>query len=166
MRSMRKSRAGTILKVALEAVQHTTYKCRSSLGKAVKKAYASLPKSPTKKVEVVRRLASNIGLELANCNDNISTTREVSQQHIDIIHQFYESDIVTYASPNVKDVTSNLKSKQFLIMTVAEVFKLFKEQNPEIIIGKSKFSELRPTHVMTMANLPHDQCLCLHSRKF
>ena len=45
-------------------------------------------------------------------------------------------------------------------MTVGEAFQTFKELHPEKKIGKSKFSELRPQHVLLASNMPHNVCGC------
>jgi len=38
--------------------------------------------------------------------------------------------------------------------------KLVKNESPEIVVGKSKFAELRPKHVEFMAKIPHNVCIC------
>ena len=45
-------------------------------------------------------------------------------------------------------------------MTVAEPYKLFREKYPDECIGKSKFAELRPKHVLLSSDLP--VCEAMH----
>ena len=45
-------------------------------------------------------------------------------------------------------------------MTVREAYELFRKQHPEIYIGKSKFSDLRPKHILPQRYTPENVCVC------
>ena len=45
-------------------------------------------------------------------------------------------------------------------MSINEVYALFTDANPTIKIGKRKFAELRPKHVLLSSQLPRNVCLC------
>ena len=45
-------------------------------------------------------------------------------------------------------------------MTVFEAYQCFKEENPEVDIGKSKFSSLRPKWVLRSFDMPRNVCEC------
>lgn len=44
--------------------------------------------------------------------------------------------------------------------SLMETYSLFNEAHPDIQIGKSKFTELRPPHVLLSSKLHHNVCLC------
>ena len=45
-------------------------------------------------------------------------------------------------------------------MNVFEAYRCFKEERPDSSIGKSKFAELRPAHVLKRSETPRNVCLC------
>ena len=47
-------------------------------------------------------------------------------------------------------------------MTLAETFECFKLDHPDSQIGKSKFAEKRPQHVMLTSKMPHNVCGCVY----
>ena len=51
-------------------------------------------------------------------------------------------------------------------MTVAEAYKLFREKYPDECIGKSKFAELRPKHVLLSSYLPVNVYTCRRHQTF
>ena len=53
-----------------------------------------------------------------------------------------------------------------LTPSVLEVFALFKGENPNLMIGKSKFADLRPCNVLLSNKLPHNVCLCKYHENF
>ena len=50
--------------------------------------------------------------------------------------------------------------KRYLNMKVFEAYRCFKEERPDSSIGKSKFAELRPAHVLKRSETPRNVCLC------
>ena len=52
------------------------------------------------------------------------------------------------------------EQKRYLLMTVQEVYSCFKQEYPELVIGKSKFAEHRPKNVLLQARTPQNVCLC------
>jgi len=52
--------------------------------------------------------------------------------------------------------------KRLLLCNVSELYAIFKEQNPNITVGKSKFFELRPRWCITAdARGMHNVCVCM-----
>uniref|UniRef100_A0A0K2TTG5 Uncharacterized protein n=1 Tax=Lepeophtheirus salmonis TaxID=72036 RepID=A0A0K2TTG5_LEPSM len=45
-------------------------------------------------------------------------------------------------------------------MSLMELYCCFKEDNPKVVIGKSKFAELRPPHICLSSDTPKNVCLC------
>ena len=88
----------------------------------------------------------------------IATAKETK----DLVRNFYERDDISRQAPGRKDVVTirsenGEKTKvqaRHLTTTINEVYAMFKESNPDIKIGRSKFSELRPKHVLLSSQLP------------
>ncbi|KAJ4429173.1 hypothetical protein ANN_26176 [Periplaneta americana] len=53
-----------------------------------------------------------------------------------------------------------MTQKKILIMTVMEAYKLFKQKNVGIKLGKSKFAALRPQHVRPVSDKDLNVCCC------
>ena len=51
-------------------------------------------------------------------------------------------------------------TKYLLTMFMKEAYALFKSDNPDVTVGFSKFSDLRPENVMLMKDTPLYQCKC------
>ena len=67
-----------------------------------------------------------------------------------------KADYITVKNP---DGTKENKQKRHLIMTVREACRAFKDNYPEIKVGKSKFAELRPKHTLTVNKTPPNVCV-------
>lgn len=87
--------------------------------------------------------------------------------------EFYNSDEVSWQAPGEKDrVIYRKKSdhgktekeyiqSRYLLMSLGEAYRLFKEKNPDCKIEQSKLCSAKPKHVLCFANLPHNVCVCL-----
>ena len=61
-----------------------------------------------------------------------------------------KQDVIT-----VRDKNGRRKEQKWvLIMTMAEVHRLFIGENPTIIVAKSKFAELQPAEVLLSSKCP------------
>lgn len=56
------------------------------------------------------------------------------------------------------------KVKRYATRAVIEMFRIFREKNPHIKVGKTKFYELRPKWVKI--HPPQDTCLCVYCENF
>jgi hypothetical protein len=45
---------------------------------------------------------------------------------------------------------------RYLVMSLKEAWAVFKEKNPGVKIGLSKFCSLRPKHVKCFSDIPHN----------
>ncbi len=78
-----------------------------------------------------------------------------------MVQQFYERDDVSRQSPGRKDVVTvwdengvkMKKQKRHLTSSILETYALFKNENEGVKVGKSKFAELRPKHVLLSSKL-------------
>ena len=53
-----------------------------------------------------------------------------------------------------------------LTSSVAENYALFCSEYPDLKVGRTKFHELRPSHVLLSSKLPHNVCLCREHEHF
>lgn len=55
-----------------------------------------------------------------------------------------------------------LKQKRLILHNLKELHLAFKEQNPDVIIGLSKFCKLPPRECVTAGSKGIQFCVCLH----
>ena len=136
-----------------------------SAGKAVYKAKKALPRSPRKAVHVLRHLANEYSKgETATIISEESRGRKTLSDSTTrkVIH-FYESDEISRMMPGKKDsikVDGSLVQKRYLYNNLSETYELFKADNPDDVVGRSKFASLRPQHVLPVDGIPHSVCVC------
>ncbi|CAF4040399.1 unnamed protein product [Rotaria sp. Silwood1] len=91
----------------------------------------------------------------------------IQKATIDQVVQFYEDDKITRQSSNKKDrikVNGEEKIFRFMEMTIKEAYLLFKDENPTIRIGHSKFYALKPKWIKIKS--PYLNCLCTYHENF
>ncbi|KAG1668796.1 Dipeptidyl peptidase 8 [Nymphon striatum] len=155
------------------------FKTASALGKATARAKRALqnalPSSPKRKAAVMKKLYTTIP-------DITLSTSEQLQEHkngipADIVanvKNFYERDDISRQAPGRRNVINvrgadGIKIQfqtRHLTSSILETHALFCEEFPDTRIGKSKFAELRPRHVLLSSKLPHNVCLCRHHENF
>ena len=82
---------------------------------------------------------------------------------------FYERDDISRQAPGKRDtVTVNegdkktKKQKRHMNMSIMEEYALWRKENPDIKLEKSKFATLRPDHALLTGNSPRNVCVCRH----
>ena len=126
-------------------------------GKAIKKLKRPLPISPSKRVEAVIGLVSEVGLKLKESDFNRSRRKygglsdEVKSQVADF---YFQADVI-YTAPGLKDEITVLTEKgkekmrkYYLAMYLHEVFAIFKSVYPDSEIGFTMFTKLRTKNVL------------------
>ena len=75
---------------------------------------------------------------------------------------------ISRQSPGKRDFVVSWKNgkkehlqKRHLLFSLREAHALFLKENPEVKIGLSKFSSLRPLSVLLSSEIPRNVCLCL-----
>lgn len=141
------------------------FRSAASLGKAVSRVSRYLPQSPRKKAEVVRKLA--ISTSLFGPPRGQSNALKIPSKTGQQVQEFYQRDDISRQAPGMKDAilvrdgtTKKRVQKRHLTMTVHEAYKCFCHDKPDLVIGKSKFAELRPKHVLLSSQTPTNACLC------
>ena len=78
---------------------------------------------------------------------------------------FFCDDETSCVSPNVKDFVIIYRDKKlqvrYMQFAVKEAYQEFKKQNLGDQIGFSKFSEFKPSHVLSLTKIAHYVCCCL-----
>ena len=93
-----------------------------------------------------------------------SLSKEVENR----VHSFYRSKEVSRMMPGKKDTVNVIKDgvkvkeqKHLILCNLWEAFNLFKENNPDVNIGFSKFCKLRPKEcVLVGSSGTHSVCVC------
>ena len=97
----------------------------------------------------------------------------LSQQNITTVEDFSEQDEISIQAPVKRDtivvridVRKEICQRRHLFITAAEAYKLFREEYPDEYIGKPKFVELRPKHVLLSSDQPVNVCTCRYHQNF
>ncbi|KAJ2941356.1 hypothetical protein O0L34_g3557 [Tuta absoluta] len=165
-RQSNKMKAAKTVDVDESAPPMDSYKTKRTLNKTINKVIRAMPTSPNFKKNVVKQLAIKIlpSLSLKSVTDSKeSRSNVISKKDEEVVRKYYELDEISRAAPGRKD-TISIKdpitgkrthvTKRHMTMSVAEAYQLFKQDYPNIKIGK--FFEFRPVHVKTM---PHNVCV-------
>ena len=96
--------------------------------------------------------------------------KRLSPESTDKAVKFYEKDTVSRQMAGKKDCVSVLVDgekkniqKRRILTTLKEAHVQFKEENPDVKIGFSKFAEARPKHVVLPGGSgTHNVCVCVH----
>ena len=147
-----------------------------TMRKAVARADKALPSTPRRRKTIIRSLyqrnvtAEDEVTELPKkLTSPCSMGYVVSEDTIKLIKNFYERDDISRQAPGRKEVilvrnddgNKETKQKRHLLSSVKETYAIFKKENPHACVGKTKFTMLRPQHVLLSRKLPHNVCLCL-----
>ena len=91
--------------------------------------------------------------------------KKLSPETVALIVQFYEDDEYSRQMPGKKDSVSIAKNehkqKRLILCNLHELYSAFKEKNPNVKVGFSKFAELRPKWcVLAGSTGTHSVCVC------
>ena len=148
------------------------FKSRQSAGKALKKAFSSLPKSPRKRAHVATEIARESGLVLS-ASKQAGSKNSIDDKLKKAVINFYCADETSWQAPGRKDQAiirwkyekgTKLKSSlqtRFMLSSLSEAHQQFLKQSQENTkIGLSKFCDLRPKHIKLFDKIPHNVCVC------
>lgn len=95
--------------------------------------------------------------------------KPLDQEIIKLVTSFYEDDSNSRQLAGIRDVKSVKKSdgtreniqKRLILSNLRELYTCFKLEHPELAIGFTKFTSLRPQHcVIAGASGTHTVCVC------
>ena len=144
------------------------YSGKQSLHRAVNRVWSAFPNSPMKKASVMRKLSSDFCPPITN-DERGKRVDSISEELQIKVTQFYERDDISRVAPGKRDTVTvrdeggkKKLQKRHLTMTINEAYALFKEENADQKIGRSKFAELRPPAVLLSSQTPANVCTCLY----
>lgn len=155
-------------------VQPVVFNSAEALAKAMARAkkalQSALPRSPRRNEIVRQKLFPATVVSVKQTR----RTSAVSENTVSLVKKFYERDDVRRIAPGRKDFMTIRKEdgekvqcqKRHLTSSIKEVHAQYCEEFPQQKIGKSKFAELRPQHVLLSNKLPHNVCLCKYHSNF
>lgn len=154
----------------------TPYSTKSKLNRAVSRARKSLPSSPRRRKAVISKLAVDESIVKPKqlFKNELDKNKDNSKPDVvDMVEKFYEQDDISRIAPGKKDVMviyangeKITKQKRHLFTSLKEAHALFLKNHPSISLGKSKFAQLRPKHVLLNSKLPHNFCMCKYHENF
>lgn len=166
-------------KKMIEATKNTAhgspaFKSAASLGKARSRAKKGFPDSPRKKRCVLKLLFESEFGPLTNAPVIHRRSSKINDETKLCVRRYFEQDDVSRQAPGRKDVVTSKRADgtkeenqaRHLTSSLMETYALFKRDHSDMKIGKSKFIELKPNHVLLSNKLPHNVCLCKQHEDF
>lgn len=149
------------------------YKSASAKTKAKKRLIVQLPKSPRKRIAVVRSLANDY-LDQNEVTKQKSPRTGLERETLQHILEFYYREDISRWTPGRKDFVKVIGDdgekkelqKRYLICTLKELYKLFKHEYPNDKVGFSKFADMRPKHICIQGSTPMQICCCIKHENF
>ena len=91
--------------------------------------------------------------------------KKLSEETVNVVRNFYQSDEQSRVMPGMKDVISVGKNeyqrKRLILSNLKELYSACKEEYPDVKVGFSKFSTLRPKWcVLAGSSGTHSICVC------
>lgn len=131
----------------------------------------ALPRSPKKKLDILRNLSKEFGVCIST--PKVISRERLSAEVLNKVKNFYEREDVSRWTPGRKEFMTSIDSlgekikiqKRYLVSTLRETFAQFNEEYPNVVC-KSKFCDLRPSHILPFGKTPLEACCCLHHKNF
>ena len=141
----------------------SAYATKQALGKAIHRSERNLPLNLARMKEVINALYAKFDCDGVPPPKRMSETSEDEK----LVVAFYQQQDISQATAVRKEYVIVRKDrekfqiqKRYLLYTIKEAHQIFRQDNPGINIGLSKFSSLRPANVVTIQDIPHETCLC------
>ena len=159
--------------MTLESDTPKAYKTASAKTRAKKRLIVQLPKSPRKRIAVVRSLANDY-LDQNDVKKEQNSRTGLEEETLKHILEFYNREDISRWTTGRKDfikVTDNNgekkeMQKRYLICTLKELYNLFKLEYPNDKVGFSKFADMRPKHMCIQGSTPMQVCCCMKHENF
>ena len=131
-----------------------------------------LPKSPRKKSEVIKGLASKYKLRIQFNNKKRGRTEKViNDEQTAYLDEFFERPDITYINPGRKDHVylgkvdgeKTYAQKRYLLWTLRELFEILngEEKNPYKFTFKQMYKYIKTKkQLILQGNIPDTSCLC------
>ena len=135
------------------------FKNKQSKCRAMKKALNNMPKTPTKRFEVVEGLVNALtpnSKKRILTPDTVTRKSKIDEETVKLVENFFQDDANSRVMPGKKDVLSvktgsDLKEKKRKRLLLDDIDNLHNQYNstyPDNTVGRSKFFDLRPSWVI------------------
>ena len=134
------------------SINSSPYQSKHACGRELKQLARSLP------------LPKEAGLTVRGqpCQTRKGLDEEtVKIVKVKAVKDYYAKNEISWQAPGRKDRDNIKKTEQvrYLLMSLKEIYNLFKTENENVSIGFSKFCDLRPQNVKLFDQIPHNVCL-------
>jgi hypothetical protein len=141
----------------------TPFGSKAAETKAVHRAVAGLPSSPSRRRHVVQRLAQRFTTKHFQTSKPTRCPK-ISEEVKEEVRQFFKRDDISRVSPNMKDVkkekaSGEYVSKRHLMWGLKETYQLYVEEHGKQL-SLTCFCDLRPSKVCLFSTTPQEICLC------
>jgi hypothetical protein len=166
--NLRKFRLKTKTNPTLPSISASSFSTKQSKAKALKKVLNVLPVNKDKQVELIQTIA--VDLNILKLEKKIQRTQrslpvDVKKQ----IYDYYFRDDISYQAPGKKDTITIKENgvkktlqKRYLLYSLRELYQLFMEEHPKVVISQSSFQDLRPCNVLYKSSTPQNVCVCIY----
>lgn len=134
--------------------------------KMIKRTKLSLRGTPDQNVLVLKKLL-NESADIEMIPPATSLCKQIPENTIESVKKFYLNDEISRSSPNASDVITVTVNGQkikigvkHLLYSIKETHGMFMKEFPEMRIGLTKFSTLKPINVRSFSKMPHNVCVC------
>ncbi|XP_066932919.1 glutamic acid-rich protein-like [Clytia hemisphaerica] len=145
------------------------FRTKQSLQRSVKKVERLLPKSPRKKSEVIRGLASKY-MRIQFCKKRGRKEKVLSDEQLKYLDDFFERPDITYTNPGRKDHVYLGKvngeklfaQKRYLLWTLREVLEILNDEKNQLKFTFRQMYKYIKTkkQIIFQGDIPDTSCLC------
>ena len=140
-----------------------TYKTTSTLTRAICKAESSLPNSPRKHSLVIHKLCEETCCRTSGIPAKTLGRPSLSQGIVTMVANFYEQDDISRTAQGkhdtivvCTDVRNETRQIRHLIMTVAEAYKLFRDE-----VDECRSTQMNALESQSLLNYNLSMYVCL-----
>lgn len=135
-------------------------------GKLLKRTRETLTGDPEQNRSILTTLMNEF-VPQEQCQERQKSGPNLPSETLEKVKQFYYNDEISRPSPGSKDfvtVFENGKKKQLsvrhLLYSLKECHGMFRADNPDHEISRSKFTKLRPPDVLSFSLIQQNVCVC------
>lgn len=121
------------------------------------------------KVKSAKNVSRHLGIkwsylnkcsELNMLNEYKVRSDKIPEEITEDVKDFFLHPQISTPLPDKRLVNKDGKAAHIMHRSLLDTFQIYKEKNPSVKLGKSKFASLRPKNVKTFCDQQLQQCLC------
>lgn len=106
----------------------------------------------------------HMGLTISDEKSETRGRKPLSQGVIEYVAKYYNRDDVSRQAPGMRDckkIDGEFLQKRHMYSNINETYELYRlESDGDMLIGRSKFAELRPRNIFPLEDMPQNVCVC------